>query len=49
MDNKWENAFEKHSTKQELILFKNITIKTRNAKNVKLEEIISICDVEFEP
>ena len=44
-----EKCIEKHFTKQELILFKNITIKTRNAKNVKLEEMISICDVEFEP
>ena len=49
MDNKWKKCIEKHFTKQELILFKNITIKTRNAKNVKLEEMISICDVDFGP
>lgn len=35
-----EKCIEKHCTKQELILFKNITVKARNAKNVKLEEMV---------
>ena len=35
-----EKCIEKHCTKQELILFKNSTVKARNAKNVKLEEMI---------
>lgn len=35
-----EKCIEKHCTKQEHILFKNITVKARNAKNVKLEEMI---------
>ena len=44
-----EKCIEKQFTKQELILFKNITVKARSANYLKLEEIISICDVEFEP
>ena len=44
-----EKCIEKHFTKQELILFKNITVKARSANYLKLEEMISICDVEFEP
>ena len=44
-----EKCIEKQFTNQELILFKNITVKARSANYLKLEEIISICDVEFEP
>ena len=44
-----EKCIEKHSTKQDLILLKNININARNPNCLKLEEMISICDVEFEP
>ena len=48
MDDQWQISVKRHYTKQELILFKNISVKEIKANYLRLEEVSSICDTGFE-